>query len=841
MRISKFITRTLIDLLDERRIVVWYDAPGDFTDFASSFKAAKCKVVSAAESSLAARRAADDVYMKMNVSSDMAENSANLLIYVPRARETDLEKRPQDPFEQYAVIGTVFGDVEAHTLQSLARQAVPELTQQIDELFVNGRPTLAILDSLGAGRSYPLVREALDTESVVQAASLILCEDGAWDKVLDLPGAKEETLRLLKQDLGFEPVGASSDPDDPVKQLGQYVLLSEFAFDTADDLPDALKSVTIAGDSYRDRILDCCHRMRTNDGLKEGYVILASSLEQQLRLQDILSPDAKLGERDTFPFEERVFLRRLAELAQQGNLADVRNVLDARRGCIWKTLPERAQLWKVAERCMDLLQAAERIQSAPNGTKTLRGMVELYAAKGGWAELDRRQRLMENSAAECAEDSEVAQLLEVCRTAYRLSVERIQNRFQSQVLSDGWPADGILRQTQVFDSRVKPLLQAKEKVAYFLVDSLRYEMGFDLSGALSDLGEVDLTAASSVLPTATVFGMAALMPNADAGLRITNKDGKAVPAISETLLPDSASRMAYVRSIYGDRFREMTLGNVLSISPKTLEKQVSAADVLIVRSSVDDMAENLSLYDARKYMSGIIGDLRIASVRLSGMGYRHQVFTADHGHMLLPEIPAGDVINAPSGEWAATKRRCTIGQSHSSGDGVIVIPIERLGMQSDFEDIAFAAGYKTFVQGDGYFHEGLSLQECIVPVVSLNSTGSIAQQSREDIQLTYKRDTFTSKVIGLKATFSSLLTDSVRVRIEAYNGSEAKAAKVGETADCDARDDATKEVILTKNEETQVPVQIDADFNGDLVEIRAIDPATGAVWNRLVLKNGVID
>jgi len=76
MKISKFITKTLMDLLDEKRIVVWYDSPGDFTDFAQRFNAAKCKVVSAVESSLTARRAADDIYVKMNASSDMAEASA---------------------------------------------------------------------------------------------------------------------------------------------------------------------------------------------------------------------------------------------------------------------------------------------------------------------------------------------------------------------------------------------------------------------------------------------------------------------------------------------------------------------------------------------------------------------------------------------------------------------------------------------------------------------------------------------------------------------------------------------------------------------------------------------
>ena len=64
MKISNFITKTLMDLLDEKRIVVWYYASGDIRGFRDSFKAAKCKVVTA-ESSLAARRAVDDIYVKI--------------------------------------------------------------------------------------------------------------------------------------------------------------------------------------------------------------------------------------------------------------------------------------------------------------------------------------------------------------------------------------------------------------------------------------------------------------------------------------------------------------------------------------------------------------------------------------------------------------------------------------------------------------------------------------------------------------------------------------------------------------------------------------------------------
>jgi 5S rRNA maturation endonuclease (ribonuclease M5) len=81
----------------------------------------------------------------------------------------------------------------------------------------------------------------------------------------------------------------------------------------------------------------------------------------------------------------------------------------------------------------------------------------------------------------------------------------------------------------------------------------------------------------------------------------------------------------------------------------------------------------------------------------------------------------------------------------------------------------------------------------------------------------------------------------VRVRIEAYDGSGAKAKVVGEAADCEARDEKTREVTLAANKETPVPVLLDPDFNGPEIEIRVSDPQTRVVWAKRKLKNAMLD
>ena len=81
----------------------------------------------------------------------------------------------------------------------------------------------------------------------------------------------------------------------------------------------------------------------------------------------------------------------------------------------------------------------------------------------------------------------------------------------------------------------------------------------------------------------------------------------------------------------------------------------------------------------------------------------------------------------------------------------------------------------------------------------------------------------------------------MKVRVEAYDGSGPKAKRVGEAADCEARDENTHDILLTPGKEIQVPVLIDPDFQGPSIEIRVIDPLTRVIWTRLTLRNAMLE
>ena len=171
-----------------------------------------------------------------------------------------------------------------------------------------------------------------------------------------------------------------------------------------------------------------------------------------------------------------------------------------------------------------------------------------------------------------------------------------------------------------------------------------------------------------------------------------------------------------------------------------------------------------------------------------------------------------------------------------------MLPAARVGIVGPVADFVAATGFKVFSAGESYFHEGLSLQECLVPVVVLQARErAAAGAGGEEVEIRYRADRFTSRVVGIRVWFNALLATSLVVGVGAYDGSGPKAKVVGETADCDARDPATGLVTLEKGKEIQVPIRIHDDFSGPAVEIRATDPATGTVFHRLKLKNAVME
>jgi len=70
------------------------------------------------------------------------------------------------------------------------------------------------------------------------------------------------------------------------------------------------------------------------------------------------------------------------------------------------------------------------------------------------------------------------------------------------------------------------MIAVGKKVAYVLVDALRYEMAADLVEGLGREFSFVLSPILGQLPSITPIGMASLMPNAENGLSLEKSAGK---------------------------------------------------------------------------------------------------------------------------------------------------------------------------------------------------------------------------------------------------------------------------------------------------------------------------
>jgi hypothetical protein len=842
MRFTSFLHKKLVDILNDRRIVVWYDAERDFGTFAKTFQARNSEVLSAEESVLRTRRRADELYRLMNESGNADERDRCLLIYVPRRRGATEEEKMRDPFEVYAMAGASFGDTEDQKMESVARQAMPEKANDITRLFREGKPDIALLDTLETTWHWPLLNGVFRTETPSDLIALALCDETKFKTVDERPGCVEELLRFLESSLGFKPASESRKWKAIRTKAAEYVLFSEFIFDLPKRPPDALSAVPRAGADGKGVVLAACERMRATAGLRETYIELALKIENDLRLPNLMPEDFDPGEHDTFPFEERRLLARAVDRVVAGISAEGRGVIESRKRSVWRLDPQRSPAWTTVERAVSLIEASTRVLHGLTEKRNLAGLVKAYT-EGDWSELDRASRLFETALTACSDEELIAPAVDLCRRRYREAAVRLQDIFLAAVQAEGWPPEGSPRQTRIFDEQVCPLLERREKTAYFMVDSLRYEMGFDLGEALAGSGEVAISHAAASVPTVTSCGMAALMPGADGMLRLVAIEGGLVPALGTRLLKTSADRMKLLADTYGDRFSETTLDEMLG-SPKKVAAHIKNAELLVVRTQDPDaIAENLGGWRARRYLSDVVGDIAAAVRWVVSQGFSRVVISADHGHMMLPEIPAGDVVASPAGGWLENKRRCRLGSGLTTTSGTITLKAGHVGIQGDVQEICLPIGFRVFSEGEGYFHGGLSLQEAVVPVLVFRAAAAeSARASKPEIEILYRSDRFTSRVIGLKFYLrGDMFGTPARVRIEAYDGTGTKATLAGEAADCEARDEKTREVALQADKETPVPVLIDPDFDGSEIEIRVSDPQSRIVWARKKLKNAMLD
>jgi hypothetical protein len=719
------VARILAEKVRVRGVVVWYDPRLEFPAFVRELRNGiedqSAHMLLAGGPAVLHEYRGSMFELRALIEPELSrENPQRLVVYLPGCR--------QDDETSVLMEAQKAGDVWEPRLKAIARNVLRrKLTDgDIDQLLAPESVTYEFLAKAAADPdASPSALKAIFSEAsggdAILATWLV---DVSRDAEITGKGAAGELTRLVESRLGLSlPDGVGTAKARAA--VLRYVLGGEFRSDLGAPAPASLDAVPAPKTKDAETsVREMAGRLRAS--YPSLYPAIANQVELELGLADAQIPGPALGSIDTFRFEERVVFEYTADLISTGAYDEALRHVAERAGSFWlaQDLVRTAQ-WEASKRMAELGRVATAILAeigSVGGSSA--DWVRRYTEADGWLELDRVQRRMETWIGKL-DDEPPERSVGVVRRAYETACQAMAKGFTKVLESGGWTVPGVLQQTQVFGQVVA---QQPKPVAYFLVDAMRYEMGAELVGRLPAGAEVRIRPAIAALPSITPVGMAALQPDAEGSFAVVAENGKFGSRIEDAFLPDLPARRKFAASRI-PALADMTLGDVLTWSKTKLASAVAGAEVVVVRSQeIDNAGEGGFAYQARQVMDSVLDDLARAVRRLTEAGIEHYVLSADHGYLFAHgDRDESMKVDDPGGARIDFHRRCWIGRGGATPAGCIRVTATELGYASDLEFV-FPRGVGVFRTGGdlGYHHGGSSLQEVVIPVVTVRTQQAAA-------------------------------------------------------------------------------------------------------------------
>lgn len=835
MKIGQFIQSEVFGpRLRKSGVLVVYDPDRCYRRICLDMASDQCQVVDATESSIESREAAMACLQQLGVVDSAVRG---LVVYIPAAPPVTDEDRQVDPFAIYGAIGEVFPAGDGDELQSLCLKAKSDFATQIRQVFrEDPHPSFEVVDAIGGSGGWPQLQAALQGESARDLLFHLLApSDPHKEKLKQNDAWVAEAKELLASSLGLKLITRGKTWSAIGDELWRYVLFSEFAFDLPTDLPEALANVPRAPDDARPVIEDLCERLRNDRRTQGVYIERAEGIEADLQLAELCTDITDLGKRDTFAFEERSFFSLAVDALKRDAIDRVREILDRHSNTVWIGKGESQAQWQLLRSALSLIEACDDAdRQLPDRAKSQETLIDYYV--GSLREVDRLQREFEQSAPDWLLTTKTMQeIVATAQSAYRKLIERVQGLFVKFLESEGWPATGFANNADTFDRVVAPMLQESgRRVAYVMVDALRYELGVVLEKQLREDGQVEMQAACAQLPSITPVGMASLLPGAGTELRIDRQDNDFVVMLGDAKLKTVTHRMAVLKSRFGARFAEVKLNDL--IKPKYDVE--STVELLAVRTNDLDERFESSLEAGLSDVATQLKRLRVATHKLRELGFDDVVIATDHGFFINAHAGPGDVGSKPTGDWVTFHDRCLMGEGSVDAQN-FAVRAESVGVRGGFGKFAGPKGMVAYSSGASYFHGGASLQECVVPVIAVRLRDASEKQSEQlKIELTYKAKKITTRLpvvdisIPVEGGLMDFMHSEVELLVEAHdkNGKIIGHAKPGGPVD-----PATGTIHLSTGSNLRLAIKMDEDFEGKFT-LKALDPVTLSTHAKLTLE-----
>jgi hypothetical protein len=230
--------------------------------------------------------------------------------------------------------------------------------------------------------------------------------------------------------------------------------------------------------------------------------------------------------------------------------------------------------------------------------------------------------------------------------------------------------------------------------------------------------------------------------------------------------------------------------------------------------------------------------IRVAVRLVKDAGFNDVVVATDHGFFLNAQAEAGDLCGKPAGSWVTLHDRSLLGEGAGDGSN-FAVPAERVGIRGDFRVFAGPRSMAPYRRGLLYFHGGASLQEAIVPVLTVR----LKKETQPDIAtatvtMAYRRGArrITTRLPVIEITVESADMFSQATEFEILlEAQDKKGNVVGEAKPGGVVNAATGTITLRPGQKEQVTLRMLMDFEGKFI-VKALNPTTLATHTTLELE-----
>ena len=737
------IKRTLLNKFENSRIVFWYDKDRQFTGDFANLELDGVKKLTIGENEFA---------LKYQILKE--EPNQKFLLYKPAEKPVDA---------QNWLLDVLLANAEFHaeqwalTLSELGLGSeFSEITKEHEFFFKSKERKEKLNVLLGKSETHKQIRMKMlfviskaegDINSVVEN----LLHEYALGKNEMMNAISKSKLDSFLYDRMQEAYGYSSSTPN-VKDF----IINTFERSFANDMDNAANSGTGA------KIF--LNQWKNDVRYAADFEKISNEVADILKIEDkVYQKDYKsLVAVDYFEaIDKRIIAALIENLCKRTiNPKDMFDIITQRRTMKWYKKYENLYqaLWYAAA-FVEMVEKEEHfvVNSINTG-------IENYT--NTWYKIDQYYRKFIYHLKVSGQVSGFEKLVENIENLYSNKyLLNMNDSWQQQIdKKTVWEFDCIDRQRDFYHKYVE---SSKTKQCIIVSDALRYEIGEELAARIRQIDRFDakLNKAITGLPSYTQLGMASLLPHN--ALEIIEKDLTVNADDVSTSGLDNRNKILQQKATGALALKDTDILNSNTEGLREIAKNNST--IYVFHNKIDEIGHSLSSEEqAFEAAEDTIEELIKIMRKLANADIYNIIITSDHGFIYQnKDLDEDEYLGVePVGDVIKKDRRFVVGRNLKEDNSFMKFSAQNLGLRGDLEFQFPKSINRLRLQGAArkFVHGGASLQEIIVPIVTINKKRQ-SDISKVEVEMMRSTDIISSNQLVVTLYQKDIVNDKVQKRV----------------------------------------------------------------------------